>query len=167
MSDIRPLKRPSGLLVSTSNHESGQRKTSQHPRETISRRTMAILCALALSGCFSEAPDSTGPGDGGDTAVTVDMTPQLTFVQRSVTINAGETVRWTNSSNVPHTVTADPTLARDPTIVRLPSGATAFNSGDIQPGADYFRKFDVPGRYDYFCIPHETNGMIGTVIVNP
>ena len=31
----------------------------------------------------------------------------------------------------------------------------------------YSRRFDVPGRYTYFCIPHEAAGMIGEITVEP
>lgn len=128
---------------------------------------ITLTCVVTMPGCFSEAPDSTGPENGGPAAVTIQMTPQLTFDQQSVTINVGEKVRWTNVSNLAHTVTADPALARDPDHVQLPTGVQAFNSGDIQPGAEFSRTFNNPGRYDYFCIPHETGGMVGTIIVNP
>lgn len=32
-------------------------------------------------------------------------------------------------------------------------------------GGKFTKTFDVPGEYYYFCIPHESLGMLGTVIV--
>jgi plastocyanin len=55
------------------------------------------------------------------------------------------------------TITAD---------VALPAGAGPFNSGNIGLGKEFSYTFTVPGTYKYFCIPHETSGMTGTVIVN-
>lgn len=100
-----------------------------------------------------------------DAAAVVDMTGELTFEPKTITIPVGGTVLWKNPSNVVHTVTADPNKAADPSHVHLPEGATAFDSGTIQPGGTYRHRFTVPGRYQYVCLPHEMMGMIGEVIV--
>lgn len=65
-----------------------------------------------------------------------------------------------------HTVTADSERALDPDHVRLPEGAEPFHSGSIEPGGEYSRQFTVPGRYEYFCVPHERAGMLGTIVVS-
>lgn len=83
----------------------------------------------------------------------------------TVRIGVDQTVRWRNPSEVPHTVTANPAFAQRPSSVKLPAGAKPFNSGDMKPGATYSHEFTVAGSYTYFCIPHETGGMIGRVIV--
>ncbi len=49
--------------------------------------------------------------------------------------------------------------------VALPVGAKPFNSGNLKPGQAYRHTFTVPGRYRYFCVPHEGAGMIGEVVV--
>ena len=41
----------------------------------------------------------------------------------------------------------------------------AFDSGFIPPGGDYSYTFTVPGRYRYFCLPHEKAGMVGVIVV--
>ena len=97
--------------------------------------------------------------------VEVTMTDGLTYAPATVRIEKGATVVWRNTSSVPHTVTADPRKARKPTSVRLPAGAKPFDSGNIAAGGSYRRTFDVAGTYRYFCIPHELQGMIGTVVV--
>jgi plastocyanin len=33
------------------------------------------------------------------------------------------------------------------------------------PGNTYQHTFTVPGTYRYFCQPHESNGMVGEVVV--
>ncbi len=93
------------------------------------------------------------------------MTDSLTYVPAAVTITVGQSVVWTNTSSMVHTVTADPSLAKDPRHVQLPQGAQPFNSGDLTPGATFRHTFDVPGTYVYFCIPHEVLGMIGRITV--
>lgn len=103
--------------------------------------------------------------DQDEPAASVKMTDKLVYDPSRVTIQAGETVRWTNPSSMYHTVTADPELARDRKNVALPEGADTFNSGKIQAGETYSRTFTVPGHYRYFCIPHEAAGMIGEIDV--
>ncbi|WP_263792166.1 cupredoxin domain-containing protein [Salinibacter sp.] len=49
---------------------------------------------------------------------------------------------------------------------RLPDGATPFHSGDLEPEATFEYTFETPGRYRYFCVPHEA-AMRGVVIVEP
>ena len=114
------------------------------------------------------ADGGIAPADGGTGAVAaeVGMTNRLTYTPDTVRIAAGETVLWRNSSDVIHTVTADPEKAVDRSHVSLPEGARTFDSGDMPPGATFEHTFTVPGTYQYFCTPHELAGMVGWVIVS-
>jgi plastocyanin len=100
------------------------------------------------------------------------MPDNHTFEPRTATIESGETVRWTNESDIQHTVTA----YED----EVPNEATYFASGGfeseraarnriseglIAPGEYYEHTFDQPGTYGYYCIPHESSGMVGTIQV--
>ena len=96
---------------------------------------------------------------------TVEMTSELRYAPGRVTISVGETVTWSNTSDVPHTVTANGSLAADPAHVQLPEGAEPFDSDIIAPGESYSHTFTVAGEYRYVCVPHEGEGMLGTVIV--
>jgi nitrite reductase (NO-forming) len=87
------------------------------------------------------------------------------FLPATITINVGEKVTWTNTSQVTHNVIADRTRAVIPVDVKLPSGANPFGSAMLQPGQAFSRTFDVPGVYRYVCTLHETSGMKGTIIV--
>lgn len=101
-----------------------------------------------------------------DTADTViRMTDALQYVPQRVTIQENETVKWVNTSNLMHTVTADSQKALNPQDVMLPGGAKPFDSGSIPPGESFTYTFTVPGTYRYFCIPHEAAGMVGEIIV--
>ncbi|MFC7137827.1 plastocyanin/azurin family copper-binding protein [Halobaculum litoreum] len=39
-------------------------------------------------------------------------------------------------------------------------------SGDVPGGESYEHTFEAEGEYEYFCIPHESVGMVGTVTVS-
>lgn len=127
---------------------------------TTLRVLTAALAAAFLLGCAGS--------HGSDPAQSnlVKMTNGLKYEPREITIAVGETVHWKNVSLMAHTVTADASLAKRPGNVELPAGAEPFNSGNIGSGKEFSHTFTVPGTYKYFCIPHETSGMTGTVIVN-
>lgn len=130
------------------------------PRST---RRAGGLAALGLWMCLFALPASAQ--SGGEPAATVGMTNTLEFDPDTVRVEVGETVRWTNSSIIVHTVTADPDEATKDESVRLPEAAAPFDSGDLDPKATFRHTFEVPGTYRYFCIPHEGTKMYGTVIV--
>ena len=94
------------------------------------------------------------------------------FEPATITIEAGETVTWMNESEEAHTVTAYGD--------EIPEGASYFASGDssneeeardslseslIKSGESFEVTLDEPGTYEYYCIPHESNGMKGTIVV--
>ena len=125
---------------------------------------------VTLSRYFGAADDGGSASEratepAGDVAAEVGMTNRLRFTPDTVRIRVGETVRWRNTSDILHTVTADPAEARRGSSVALPDGAEAWSSGNMAPGDTFTRTFTVPGTYTYFCVPHELAGMVGTVIV--
>jgi plastocyanin len=134
---------------------------------------LAIFAGSAYGGAgASPGAASSGGGLGlsreavvrpGEAAVT--MTDKVIFEPQTVTVKAGQTVAWKNTSRLVHTVTADPAKAATPSHVQLPDGAETFDSGAIRPGETYRRTFTVPGTYRYFCIPHEAAGMVGEIVV--
>jgi plastocyanin len=80
----------------------------------------------------------------------------LNFQPANVTLVIGfnNSVTWTNGDSAPHTVTS----------TSVPSGASMFNSGNMNSGATFSYTFTVPGTYKYDCTYH-TLWMQGTVIV--
>ena len=117
---------------------------------------MRLGIALALASLSAPALAAS---------TTVKITDQAMFAPKTVTIHAGDTVEWVNSSGAIHTVTDDPALAAAAKDSSLPAGAVAFNSGFLKSGQTYRHQFTVPGQYHYFCILHESSGMVGTVVV--
>jgi len=93
------------------------------------------------------------------------MTDQLTFKPGTLQIQAGETVTWVNQSVIAHTATADPEKATMASSVSLPQGAERFDSGMLDQGESYSHTFTQPGRYHYFCIPHDGANMYGVIEV--
>jgi len=115
---------------------------------------------IALAGCSSSHKEYTGP----EPAATVVMHFH-SFDPARVSIHTGDTVRWNNTSLIWHTVTFDPSKAKDETHVALPPGAEPFDSGKVESNGNFWHTFTVPGTYHYICRPHEDNGMSGTVVV--
>ena len=72
----------------------------------------------------------------------------IQYVPDSITVSVGDTVTWTNSDSVAHTVTGD-------------NGE--FDSGTIEPGGQFSFTFETAGTITYHCTIHPN--MKGTVIV--
>lgn len=120
--------------------------------------------ALALGGCGLTGPAHGPPSPQAASAVAMGF---ASFEPATVTIRAGETVEWRNTSLIAHTVTDDPARAEDASDARLPPGAAPFDSARVPAGEVFLRRFDQPGTYRYFCRYHEMDGMTGTVVVLP
>ena len=126
--------------------------------------TGLMLAVLMLGGCGLTGPAHGPPAQKAATAVTMGFE---SYSPATVTIRSGDTVEWQNTSLITHTVTDDPKLAKKASDSSLPPSAPAFNSGDIPAGQVYFHTFMAPGTYRYFCLHHEGDGMLGTVVVRP
>lgn len=87
------------------------------------------------------------------------------FDPEMVTINAGDTVSWSNPTFVTHSVTFDPSMAQTASNVMLPQGVAPFDSGSMEQDQTYTHQFTVKGTYKYVCKFHEAMGMVGTVVV--
>lgn len=136
--------------------------TEENGVTRISRRTLLkAMAAVGTVGCGNWLAACRG-----EKGPVVEMNG-LDYAPARLTINVGDTVTWRNTDGMPHTVTGDPTKARKQASARLPEGAEPWDSGDIEGDQSWSRKFDVPGEYTYFCIPHELAGMVATLIVEP
>ncbi len=133
-------------------------------------RLLALLIAclaLTLTACGGDDDDDDA-GNGGTATPTTEQTdtgaappaggetvevdiPSISFDPEEVTVQAGTTVTWTNSDDLPHTVTKESGPGAD------------FDSGDLEPGATFEQTFDEPGTVDYVCTIHP--GQAGTVVV--
>ena len=77
----------------------------------------------------------------------------------------GQSIRWTNRNpGNSHTATAyHPAMAEHP--LRIPEGATAWDSDYLLPDESFSVTLTVEGVYDYYCTPHEHAGMVGRIVV--
>tara|TARA_B100000287_G_C20264481_1_gene635371 strand:- start:51 stop:542 length:492 start_codon:yes stop_codon:yes gene_type:complete len=90
--------------------------------------------------------------DSKEYTVTVDST-NLRFYPDSLTINEGDSVRFLwGGEFLPHNSVEENGI---------------FNSGDPEREVDYLYTFDYTqsGVYNFFCEPHESVGMDGTITV--
>lgn len=89
---------------------------------------------------------------------------EVWFRPRGLLIQPGQAVRWVNrdQGNV-HTATAYHPDNGKP--LRIPKGARSWDSDYLMPGQSFSVVFEVPGVYDYFCIPHEHAGMVARIVV--
>jgi plastocyanin len=141
--------------------------------------TGAVAGAAALAGCGGSGGDGGDGSDGSDGSgggsTTVEMTDQLEYNPDSIEIEVGTTVTFENVGAVGHTVTAYEDS--------IPEGAAYFASGgfdsqdaavegyengqegNVTEGDSWEHTFETAGEYEYYCIPHEMNGMKGTISV--
>lgn len=109
---------------------------------------------------------------GGDGAPTVTMTDELRFETAELTIEAGETVTWVNESgDFVHSVTAYQEGVPEGAYFASGGATTEAearsnrSAGNIVDEQRFEMTFERPGRYEYFCIPHERQAMRGVVVV--
>ncbi|MCU4717604.1 cupredoxin domain-containing protein [Halapricum hydrolyticum] len=131
------------------------------------RRTFLATGAATLAGgCL-------GLG-AGESDYDVGMT-SMSFEPETLTVPVGTTVVWQNTNSRAHTVTAY--------AGRIPDGAEYFatggfdgetaareqwfesGGGNIYGGETFSYTVEVAGTYEYFCIPHESGGMVGAIEV--
>lgn len=123
----------------------------------------AVTRMLAALGATTAGP---ALAQGKTVEVTMRNDPRAIFDPDTVNIAKGDTVNWTNSGLITHTVTFDPGQAVNKADVALPAGAAPFGSGDMEEDATFSHTFTVKGTYKYVCKYHEAMGMVGTVIVS-
>ena len=77
----------------------------------------------------------------------------LAFEPSSVTIKAGDTVKFVNNKMAPHNAVFE--------------GHDEYSHGDLafNPGESWEETFSEAGTYDFYCEPHRGAGMVGKVIV--
>ncbi|NET67831.1 MAG: plastocyanin [Moorea sp. SIO1G6] len=102
----------------------------------------------------AEAPEPAAAAGGGTYTIKMGTdNGQLKFEPSSLTIKAGETVKWVMNNIGPHNVVFEdaPSLTHKNML--------------MAKGSSYTSTFDEPGTYSYYCAPHRGAGMGGTIIV--
>ena len=84
------------------------------------------------------------------------------FSPHVVWIESGGSVTFETESGQ-HTTTAYHADNDRPT--RMPEAGESWDSGLLAEDEQFARSFETEGVYDYYCEPHEGEGMIGSIIV--
>jgi plastocyanin len=106
--------------------------------------TVVVVAGSGASGVKVSMPSGAASPNGA---------PGYAPDKITLVIGVNNTVTWSNDDNAPHTVSSS----------SVPSGASSFDSGNMNAGATYTYKFTVPGTYEYKCNYH--SWMVGTVTV--
>ena len=120
------------------------------------------LCVVALAVGMASCKSSTSnpaapspPANGGTQAQKTITIPtsdvygngSTNYSPRTVTVQVGGSVVWSNRDTEKHTTVSD----------------TGVWSSDIAPGADFTRTFPAAGTFNFHCSLHP--GMTGTITV--
>ncbi len=108
-----------------------------------------LLPAVAVLAATVFAAGCGGAGESAEPVATteVKMVKSYRFEPKTIEIEAGDTVTWTNEDNFTHTVEVD-----------------GREDHKVDQGESVEITFDEPGTYHYVCTLHSQD-MDGTVIV--
>jgi plastocyanin len=110
------------------------------------KRMLAVLAIaiVPLAGCGGDDADPE-PAAAKAGATNVRMVDNA-FEAKSITVDVGDEVTWTNAGAAPHTATSED-----------------FDSGSVAPGETFTWTAEEPGSVTYVCTFHP--GMEGTITV--
>ncbi|GAC1494131.1 MAG: hypothetical protein NVS1B2_10240 [Vulcanimicrobiaceae bacterium] len=149
----------------------------------MSLRSSALIVAVALLAACSSSPTTLSPAPpnvplgsqtwqivaGGSTQAEAFQAAD--FYPNSMTIDAGDSVTWTNTAIEPHTVALVPqggTIPPGPPQAKIGGnvfdGTSFLNSGFFNRGATYTVTFTKEGTYAVYCLIHQPE-MTGTIVV--
>lgn len=113
-----------------------------------------VLLAAAFVGVALSAACSSDTVADPTAAVEVDVTAANTFAPQALTVKVGQTVRWVWTGGS-HNVVSGENCTED----------GKFKSGASQAGGTYEHVFETAGTFPYYCEPHCSVGMTGTITV--
>jgi plastocyanin len=99
------------------------------------RVTLALFAAGLLLMALSAGLALSAKGS----VSIVESNDKYSFSPANVTVPQGTTVKWTNNSDAPHTVTADD---------------SSFDSGTFSENETFSEKFNTTGEFAYHCEIH-------------
>lgn len=130
---------------------------------------------LWLAGCAGSPAAPTNPAfakaiaactsSGAQSQVTVDANSSFRFVPAVACLRVGGTVTWRNTTqDLDHTSTDEPSLAATAGDATIPPGGHGWYLR-LPAGKSTRLTIKVAGVYHYFCVAHETLGMVGVIDV--
>ena len=96
------------------------------------------------------------------------------FEPAELTVSQGDTVAWPHAAGEAHSVSAyqddvpeDAGYWASGGFESEEAARTGWENGQgaVQSGQTYVHTFETTGTHEYFCIPHEAAGMVGSVTV--
>jgi plastocyanin len=106
----------------------------------------------AVAGASREVAFALVSSGGGGGEVVEILASGTSFTPSTVTIEPGTTVRWTNGDGQLHTVT--------------PDDHTEWSEASLGSSGETFEHtFNTTGDFPYYCVPHRSAGMTGTITV--
>ena len=145
-------------------------------RSFISGAAASVGAAAGAGAAGTGATSSARAQEGSPTPI--DMTDQLVFDPDETAVTPRTTVVWENVGNIGHSVTAYEGEIPEEASYFASGGFEAEDAarsaysagdperGDVVGGESFEHTFEVEGTYEYFCIPHESVGMLGTIEVS-
>ncbi|WP_227376081.1 plastocyanin/azurin family copper-binding protein [Haladaptatus halobius] len=131
--------------------------------ESITRRGFILgsagAAAAGAAGTAAAQEGGSGGGGGGTKTVKVGPGGNLTFEPSELSIPPGTTVKWVWESNTHNVV---PESQPEGSSWQGSKGAP---NKTYDSGHTYSHTFDTPGTYEYFCQPHKSAGMTGSITV--
>lgn len=112
---------------------------------------LLLVLGVVLWSCGEDGGTTTPETDGPD-VVVIELTSELTFSPDNVSIEPGTTVRWVNGADIFHTITPDE--HDEWTRVEMDTADETFE-----------HTFNTEGTFPYYCEPHLSAGMTGTIVV--
>ncbi|ELZ38187.1 blue copper domain protein [Halorubrum distributum JCM 10247] len=154
----------------------------------------SIRAQFAVVGAVDEAPVGEGSGGksgGGSEETDLQGGPNIqdgvpddadhvvnmqavAFEPEELTIQQGDTVAWEHAVGEPHNVVAYEGEIPEDAEYWASGGFESEEAaregweegeGAVQSGQSYVHTFEATGTHEYFCVPHEAVGMVGSVIV--
>jgi plastocyanin len=122
-------------------------------------RTATGAAAGAGAAGTAAGAESQEEGGGGSEEVVVGPGGSLVFEPAELTVAPGTTVKWVwESDNHNIVVESQPDGASW-------EGTDGAPSKTYNTGHEYSHTFETTGTYEYFCQPHKTAGMVGSITV--
>src|SRR5438105_3189505 len=107
-------------------------------------RSAGVVVVIALLALFTLVPLAGAAPRAAETKnVTI---KDFAFDPKTISVNVGDTITWTNQGPSPHTVTADD---------------GSFDAGNLDKGATFSHTFDKAGTFAYYCKYHGAKGGSG------
>jgi plastocyanin len=132
--------------------------------------TLPTTTVITTTSTTNSLPGTTSTTMGPTLhTVMVGAGGSLVFTPATLSIRVGDTVRWTWGSSL-HNVVSGPVVSGVGMADGLfcsPNDTACGSAPILNMGDTYEHTFPVAGTFPYFCSPHASTGMVGSIVVQP